>query len=72
MKKYLIYTTEGYCEDPHGDEICNCQVLGRVTANDKSGAIDKFIHEHIHLFEIRGFSPYCVNAAQLDNSETIY
>lgn len=70
MNKYLIYTTEGYCEDPHGDEIANCQFLGRVEANDKAEAREKFFTANPRL-EIRGFSRYNLQAVQLHDNEII-
>lgn len=70
MNKYLIYTTEGYCEDPNGDEVANCQLLGRVEANDKAEAIDKFFTAEPWL-EIKGFSRYNLQAIQLHDNEII-
>lgn len=40
MNKYIILTTEGFTEDPHGIVTENMQVLGYAQANSKSEAID--------------------------------
>lgn len=71
MNKYLIYTTQGYCEDPIGNEIDNCQVLGRIEATDRKEAIDKFLKDHEWVQRSR-YSPYYMSAVQLHNDEVIY
>lgn len=70
MKKYLLYTSEGYCEDPCGDPVENCQYLGRVEANSKEEAIDKFFNEEEWL-RMRGYGRFCVTAVQLADNERV-
>jgi hypothetical protein len=46
MNEYLIYTFGGSCQDPNGDDIDNCQVLGRVKGKDEVEAIENLILEN--------------------------
>ncbi len=71
MNKYFIYTTEGYCEDPNGNEISNCQCLGRVLAVDEDEAVEFFLRDNPWVLE-DGYNPdeFCI--AQLHDSEEIY
>ena len=34
MKRFIVYTTEGYTESPTFQEVQNCQVLGEVEAQN--------------------------------------
>ena len=38
MNSYLIYTTEGFTESPENIEVENCQLLGRINAENKEQA----------------------------------
>ena len=71
MNKYIIYTTEGYCEDPRGNEVSNCQLLGRVVATDKDKAIEQFLRDNQWVIK-DGYDPeeFCI--AQLHENEDIY
>lgn len=40
MKRFLIYTTEGYTESPTLKYVENCQILGKIESNSKEDAID--------------------------------
>lgn len=40
MKRYLIYTTEGYTESPSSKQVENCQVLGEIEAENCRDAIE--------------------------------
>lgn len=46
MNEYLIYTTDGFCQDPYLNDIENCQVLGRAKGKDKAEAIDNLLSEN--------------------------
>lgn len=46
MNKYIIYTPEGYTEDPRGNDIWNCQVLGRAKGNDPDEAIENLLKDN--------------------------
>lgn len=70
MNKYIIYTPEGYCEDPNGNDVCNCQVLGKVEAIDKKAAVKKLFEEQSWIEE-DGFSPDEVYVSRLHDNETI-
>lgn len=71
MNKYILYTIEGYCEDPKGNEVDNCQYLGRIEAADEGEAVEKFCEEHPNI-QSRGYNPNLIVAAQLHDSEEIY
>lgn len=51
MNKYILYTTEGYCEAPNGESIDNCQYLGRVMATDDDEAVEKFVNEPLGFWK---------------------
>lgn len=40
MKRFLIYTTEGYTESPTLKYVENCQILGEIESNSKEDVID--------------------------------
>lgn len=40
MKKYVVYTIDGYTEDLDGNESFMCQMLGVFTGEDESQAIE--------------------------------
>lgn len=46
MNEYLIYTFGGSCQAPNGDDIDNCQVLGRAKGKDEVGAIENLLLEN--------------------------
>lgn len=71
MNKYILYTTEGYCEAPNGESIDNCQHLGRVMATDDNEAVEKFVNEHPWFLE-NGYDPGEICIAQLHDSEEIW
>ena len=41
MSEYIFYTTEGFTQAPNGNNVENCQVLGRAFGKNikKQGAI---------------------------------
>lgn len=39
MKKYIIITPDGFCEDMNNDESAHCQVIGTYRAKNKENAI---------------------------------
>lgn len=70
MKKYLVYTTEGYCEAPDGSTVENCQMLGAAKAESSQEAIQKFFNNN-QFFRLHGFTPNKANAIQLDDNQDI-
>lgn len=70
MNKYLIYTTEGQAYDPHGIPVENCQVLGRIEANDKCEAISKFFQFNEWIKKTQ-FSEEGTYAVRLHENETV-
>ena len=39
MKKYIVITPSGYCEDMNNNEAAHCQVIGTYRAKSKENAI---------------------------------
>lgn len=39
MKKYIVISPSGYCEDACGHEACHCQMIGTYRAKSKENAI---------------------------------
>ena len=46
MNEYIIYTTEGFTQDPNGNDIENCQVLGRAFGNNPEEAEENLLKEN--------------------------
>jgi len=46
MKEYIFYTTEGFTHAPDGDDIENCQLLGKAFGNDKNEALKNLQKEN--------------------------
>ena len=38
MSEFIFYTTEGFTQDPNGNDVENCQVLGRAFGRNKDEA----------------------------------
>ena len=56
MTEYIFYTTEGYTQAPDGEDIENCQLLGRAYGIDKHDALQNLLKENSWI-ENRGFDP---------------
>ena len=66
MTEYIFYTTEGFTQAPDGNDIENCQLLGRAFGKDKHDALSN------SWIEDRGFEPYetiCNELASTANAE---
>ncbi len=46
MSEYIFYTTEGFTQDPNGNDVENCQVLGRVFGRNEDEAIYNLLKEN--------------------------
>ena len=57
MKEYIFYSLEGFTQAPDGDDIENCQLLGRAYGNDKYDAYQNLLKENTWIEE-RGFKSY--------------
>lgn len=56
MNEYIIYTTEGFTQDPNGNDIGNCQMLGIAKGKDKVEAKDNLLRDNSWIMEA-GFAP---------------
>lgn len=70
MNKYVIYTAQGYCEDPDGNEVDNYQILGWIQANDKKEAVEKFLNDNSWVSE-KGYDKHGFVAQQLSDNERV-
>lgn len=57
MKEYLFYTAEGTTYGPNGEDVDNCQVLGRGFGNDNTEALHDLLERNPWIIE-KGFDPY--------------
>lgn len=57
MAEFIFYTNEGFMQAPDGEDIDNCQLLGRACGNDKYDALQNLLKENPWI-EQRGFNPY--------------
>ena len=55
MAEFIIYTTEGFTQDPNGNDIENCQVLGITQGKDEGEAKDNLLKNNPWIAEA-GFS----------------
>ena len=59
MTEYIFYTTEGFTQAPDGEDIENCQLLGRAYGKDKHDALSNLLNENSwieeHDFDPRKF-----------------
>lgn len=46
MKEYFFYTTEGFTQAPNGEDVENCQVLGRAKGHNEMEARKQLTKEH--------------------------
>lgn len=64
MKRFLVYTAEGYTESPTSEHVENCQVLGEVEANCEMEAI-KVLFERKNWITTSGFSKKAAIAREI-------
>lgn len=57
MAEYIFYTTEGFTQAPDGEDIENCQLLGRAYGKDEHDALSNLLKENPWIKE-RGFKTY--------------
>ena len=71
MTEYIFYTTEGFTQAPDGNDIENCQLLGRAYGKDKHNALSNLLKENPWIKE-RGFEPcetICKESVSTSNAE---
>ncbi len=72
MTEYIFYTTEGFTQAPDGEDIENCQLLGRAYGKDRNDALSNLLKDNPWIKE-RGFGPYeaiCKELTYTANAET--
>lgn len=71
MTEYIFYTTEGFTQAPDGNDIENCQLLGRAYGKDKHDALSNLLKEKPWIKE-RCFEPceiICKELVSTSNAE---
>lgn len=68
MAEYIIYTTEGFTQDPNGNDIDNCQVLGRAYGNNPEEAENNLLKDNPWIIEA-GFDKSEFTTVQLLSDE---
>lgn len=68
MSEYIFYTTEGSTQDPNGDDVENCQILGKVFGRNEEEAKCNLIKENPWIEEA-GFDTTDLIAKQLLTEE---
>ena len=69
MTEYIFYTTEGFTQAPDGNDIENCQLLGRAYGKDKHDALSNLLKENPWIKE-RGFAPCETICTELVSTST--
>lgn len=46
MAEYIFYTYEGYTQDPSGNDVQNCQLMGRSTGDNQREALCNLLDEN--------------------------
>lgn len=46
MAEYIFYTAEGFTQDPKGDEVENCQLIGRAFGENENEAKNNLLKEN--------------------------
>lgn len=73
MTEYIFYTTEGFTQAPDGEDIENCQLLGRAYGKDKHDALSNLLKDNPWIEE-RGFDPneaICKELASTKDAESL-
>lgn len=64
MAEYIFYTTEGFTQDPKGDDVENCQLIGRAFGNNENEAKNNLLKENPWIEE-HGFDKEMLNGKEL-------
>lgn len=72
MTEYIFYTTEGFTQAPDGEDIENCQLLGRAYGKDKHDALTNLLKENPWIEErsFKSDEAICKELASTVNVET--
>ena len=71
MAEYIFYTTEGFTQDPEGEDMANCQLLGRAFGNNENEAENNLLKKNPWIKE-HGFDEgmfICKELAQCKNAD---
>jgi len=71
MNEYIFYTPQGFTQDPRGNDIENCQLLGRAFGKSKSQAMESLLNENTWIIN-QGYNPneiICKALSPCDNAE---
>lgn len=68
MNEYVIYTTEGYTQNPAGNDVNNCQVLGVGSKGNTAAEAIAALENDLAISEL-GFDPDYAKAVQTITKE---
>lgn len=59
MSEYIFFTAEGFAQDPNGNDVENCQLMGMASGRDVKEALSNLLNENSwieeHDFDPRKF-----------------
>lgn len=64
MKRFIVYTTEGYTESPTLKQVENCQLLGEIEAQNEREAINLLFQKELWITE-NDFSKHAAIAREI-------
>lgn len=64
--EYIFYTTEGFTQAPNGEDIENCQLLGRAYGEDKHSALQNLLKENPWI-ERNDYNPSKISCEKLSS-----
>lgn len=68
MAEYIFYTAEGFTQDPKGDDVDNCQLIGIASGDNVNDAKNNLLKENPWIEE-RGFDKQALVGKQLASHE---
>ena len=64
MAEYIFYTAEGFTQAPNGNEIENCQLLGKAYGDNTNQALDNLLKENPWIEE-HSYDPHKISCLKL-------
>lgn len=64
MAEYIFYTTEGFTQDPAGNDVENCQLIGRAFGANVKEAKNNLLKEN-HWIEEHSFDSEMIVGKEL-------
>ncbi len=68
MAEYIFYTTEGFTQDPKGNDVENCQLMGIASGANMEDAKNHLLRENPWIEE-HGYDPRMLICRELTSCE---